>query len=265
MAANECNFVPRWIPSRYSFDHFQPCEIYQGSPTVPFFDQYKAVILEAFLWGMGTAIGELPPYFVSRAASLAGKKNEELEEMIDQEKLGVPLTQLPFLDRAKVIMFKTLDKHAFVVVTLCASIPNPLFDLAGLLCGQFLVPFPIFFGATFIGKAIIKTTLQSLFIIFSFSEHHVEHIISMFETSLPSLRGVLSTTIEKQKKALFSESKSDEAKPLIAKVWELFVIGMILYFLMSIINSLVQNYLQEQNVDFEDEKKSKKKRKPKKK
>jgi len=31
-----------------------------------------AVLLEAFLWGLGTAIGELPPYFVSRAARLAG-------------------------------------------------------------------------------------------------------------------------------------------------------------------------------------------------
>jgi len=33
---------------------------------------YKAVALEAFLWGLGTAIGELPPYFVARAASKAG-------------------------------------------------------------------------------------------------------------------------------------------------------------------------------------------------
>jgi hypothetical protein len=30
-------------------------------------DIYKTVILEAFLWGLGTAIGELPPYFVARA------------------------------------------------------------------------------------------------------------------------------------------------------------------------------------------------------
>jgi len=38
------------------------------------------------LWGLGTSIGELPPYFVARAASLAGKKHEELEEMIDENK-----------------------------------------------------------------------------------------------------------------------------------------------------------------------------------
>jgi hypothetical protein len=44
----------------------------------------NAVFLEAFLWGFGTALGELPPYFVARAASLAGKKSEELEEMVGE-------------------------------------------------------------------------------------------------------------------------------------------------------------------------------------
>jgi len=28
------------------------------------------VIIEAFLWGLGTAIGELPPYYVARAGNL---------------------------------------------------------------------------------------------------------------------------------------------------------------------------------------------------
>ena len=40
------------------------------------------------------------------------------------------------------------------------SIPNPLFDLAGITCGHFLVPFWTFFGATLIGKAVIKMHIQ---------------------------------------------------------------------------------------------------------
>lgn len=40
------------------------------------------------------------------------------------------------------------------------QIPNPLFDLAGITCGHFLVPFWTFFGATVIGKAIIKMHIQ---------------------------------------------------------------------------------------------------------
>ena len=41
-----------------------------------------------------------------------------------------------------------------------SQIPNPLFDLAGITCGHFLVPFWTFFGATLIGKAIIKMHIQ---------------------------------------------------------------------------------------------------------
>ena len=39
------------------------------------------VQLEAILWGFGTALGELPPYFVARAAARAGNKDEELKEL----------------------------------------------------------------------------------------------------------------------------------------------------------------------------------------
>jgi uncharacterized membrane protein YdjX (TVP38/TMEM64 family) len=39
-------------------------------------------------------------------------------------------------------------------------VPNPLFDFAGMLCGQFGVPFWKFFLATLIGKAIIKVSIQ---------------------------------------------------------------------------------------------------------
>jgi len=40
--------------------------------------------------------------------------------------------------------------------------PNPLFDVAGILCGHFLVPFGTFFGATLIGKSLIKNSIQVL-------------------------------------------------------------------------------------------------------
>jgi uncharacterized membrane protein YdjX (TVP38/TMEM64 family) len=40
------------------------------------------------------------------------------------------------------------------------QVPNPLFDLAGIMCGQFLVPFWKFFLATLLGKALIKTHIQ---------------------------------------------------------------------------------------------------------
>ncbi|KAF9897954.1 Vacuolar membrane protease, partial [Lobosporangium transversale] len=44
---------------------------------------FRAVQWESFFWGFGTAIGELPPYFVARAAALSGNRNEELAAIED--------------------------------------------------------------------------------------------------------------------------------------------------------------------------------------
>jgi uncharacterized membrane protein YdjX (TVP38/TMEM64 family) len=44
------------------------------------------------------------------------------------------------------------------------QVPNPLFDLAGILCGQFNIPFWKFFLATLIGKAFIKVYMQVCYI-----------------------------------------------------------------------------------------------------
>jgi vacuole membrane protein 1 len=68
--------------------------------------------------------------------------------------------------------------------------------------------------------------------------------------------------IDKQKKTLFAETVTEEARPLIAIIWEYFVMLMIAYFVYSIINSLVQNYLNEEQYGSsttENENKKKKK------
>ena len=149
MASNECNMTPK-----YDFDTqtFEQCEKFEGENTITILDIYWAVALESFLWGMGTAIGELPPYFVSRAAAQAGRKHEELEEMESE-------MNSTFIGRQKANLYYYLKKNAFLVVLICASIPNPLFDLAGLTCGHFMIPFMTFFGATFIGKACFKVSI----------------------------------------------------------------------------------------------------------
>jgi len=68
----------------------------------------------------------------------------------------------------------------------------------------------------------------------------------------------LQNAINKQKKTLFSEKIADEARPLIAVIWEYFVMAMITYFVYSIINSLVQNYLNEEAEKTSEKNKQKK-------
>jgi len=49
-------------------------------------------------------------------------------------------------------------RHGFVGILLLAAWPNAAFDLCGICCGHFLMPFWDFFGATFIGKALLKVS-----------------------------------------------------------------------------------------------------------
>ncbi|MBA0700901.1 hypothetical protein Goari_022038, partial [Gossypium aridum] len=72
--------VPSWLD--------KPCREF-GPPLfssshgsrVPISSILPQVQIEAILWGLGTALGELPPYFISRAASVSGRKIEAMEEL----------------------------------------------------------------------------------------------------------------------------------------------------------------------------------------
>uniref|UniRef100_G3NVB8 Vacuole membrane protein 1 n=1 Tax=Gasterosteus aculeatus aculeatus TaxID=481459 RepID=G3NVB8_GASAC len=128
--------------------------------SISLFSIMSKVRLEACMWGAGTAIGELPPYFMARAARQSGadpedEDYEEFEEMLEQAEGAQD-----FVTRAKLGVQHMVQKVGFFGILACASIPNPLFDLAGITCGHFMVPFWTFFGATLIGKAIVKMHIQ---------------------------------------------------------------------------------------------------------
>ena len=63
----------------------------------------------------------------------------------------------------------------------------------------------------------------------------------------PNIQQTIQGVIDKQKKTLFSEKIEEEARHPVAMVWEYFVLAMVAYFVYSILNSLVQNYLNEQD------------------
>ena len=147
----------------------------------------------AFCWGAGTALGELPPYFMARAARLTGQTDEddedlaEFEELLAAEKNQSSGTDL--LTRGKIFMHNLVQRVGFFGILAAASIPNPLFDLAGITCGHFLVPFWTFFGATLIGKAVIKMHIQKLFIIFLFSKQYVNMLLNALQVNYDFFHG----------------------------------------------------------------------------
>jgi hypothetical protein len=183
MAAYECGSTDFLAPP-YPASIQCPEGVTAGAMEVGVWAIIAKVRVEAFCWGLGTAIGELPPYFMARAARLSGgEPDEDTEEFLElQEKLKDPGRMTRF-ERAKHGVQLLVERVGFFGILACASIPNPLFDLAGITCGgeppylklfefigfvfihiafsgHFLVPFWTFFGATLIGKAIIKMHIQ---------------------------------------------------------------------------------------------------------
>ncbi|XP_020358921.1 vacuole membrane protein 1-like isoform X1 [Oncorhynchus kisutch] len=205
------------------------------------------VRLEACMWGAGTAIGELPPYFMARAARLSGadpddEDYEEFEEMLEQAQ-----TAQDFVTRAKLGVQNMVQKVGFFGILACASIPNPLFDLAGITCGHFLVPFWTFFGATLIGKAIVKMHIQKLFVIITFSKHIVEQMVSLIGSLPrvgPSIQKPFSEYLEAQRSKLHHHTGAGTpaTENWLSWVFEKVVLVMVCYFIISIINSMAQSY-----------------------
>ncbi|KAJ7422152.1 hypothetical protein WISP_38999 [Willisornis vidua] len=330
LAAYECNSVD--FPEPPYPDQIICPE--QGTPqgSISLWAIISKVRLEACMWGAGTAIGELPPYFMARAARLSGaepddEEYQEFEEMLEHAETAQasgwkqPLLVCPFFalscdcfgegsnrvpepfphrlrcweslelmewdimschqnipacgflrrsvafdalyematsdelfavtdfaSRAKVAVQNLVQKVGFFGILACASIPNPLFDLAGITCGHFLVPFWTFFGATLIGKAVIKMHIQAsaappsglggerlyysftlalwllpkelwslparaekLFVIITFSKHIVEQMVALIgaiPSIGPSLQKPFQEYLEAQRIKLHHKSDS---------------------------------------------------------
>lgn len=109
----------------------------------------------------------------------------EFQELLDAQKEGNTASnaQLDLMTRGKLFMHDLVHRAGFFGILAAASIPNPLFDLAGITCGHFLIPFWTFFGATLIGKAVVKMHIQKVFIIFLFSKHHVDSLLDIIKVS----------------------------------------------------------------------------------
>ncbi|KAK4478083.1 hypothetical protein RD792_017348 [Penstemon davidsonii] len=224
---------------------------------VPLTSILPQVQLEAILWGLGTALGELPPYFISRAASLSGSTLDAMKELDtssteDDEIISTRLNQIKrwFLSHAQYLNFLT--------ILILASVPNPLFDLAGIMCGQFGIPFWEFFLATMIGKAIIKTHIQTVFIIAVCNNqllHWIENELLWVLSFIPGFNSMLPNLVSKlhSMKDKYMITKplvpSNEVKTWdfsLAFIWNTVVWFMLMNFFVKIVNATAQRYLKKQ-------------------
>lgn len=199
---------------------------------------YK-VSLESFMWGLGTAIGELPPYL---AARLKGQAISRKKTGGDDPDLSIQVAGW------ELWMIRVINKIGFFGLLLCASIPNPLFDAAGVASGIAQVPFLSFFGATFIGKAVIKVLLQTSFVIFIFHSKNLDSIVNQIDERLNRFSYTRDLNLQKfldeeRKKVIERGSKETVKTSSIAWLFNMLTNVLMILFIYSLIVTLSQKYI----------------------
>ncbi|XP_039143721.1 vacuole membrane protein KMS1-like [Dioscorea cayenensis subsp. rotundata] len=219
------------------------------------------VQLEAVLWGIGTALGELPPYFISSAARLSGNKLDAMEELDTSSKDDGFVSA--FLKRLKRWFLNHSQHLNFFTILVLASVPNPLFDLAGIMCGQFGIPFWKFFLATLIGKAVIKTHIQTVFIIcvcnnqlLEWVENELFWVLGLFpgfSYMLPNIITKLHLAKERYLSApapvtaAVSDIQGEKQWNMsFSLIWNSVVWLMLVNFFIKIVTATAQSYLKKQ-------------------
>ena len=138
----------------------------------------------AIVWGAGTAAGEIPPYWISYLAAVAGKENEELLELEAEETKAMNAYQKKVHDW-KIFMLDFMKRHGFWGLVAMSAWPNAAFDLCGICCGTFLMPFWHFLGATTIGKALIKAPAQTAVFTTLFATSSRSKLVKMVSAPFP--------------------------------------------------------------------------------
>ncbi|KAJ4956838.1 hypothetical protein NE237_013621 [Protea cynaroides] len=248
---------PSWLQKDCS-EYGPPVFASLHGSRVPLSSILPQVQLEAILWGVGTALGELPPYFISRAAQASGSRVDAMEDLSSSsaDNGGVIANHLNQIKRWLLSHAQHLN---FFTILLLASVPNPLFDLAGIMCGQFGIPFWEFFFATVIGKAIIKTHIQTIFIISVCNNQlldWIENELIWVLGLIPGLSSILPTLVDKlhmvKEKYLAapapvpSNIKVKRWDLSFASIWNAVVWLMLMNFFIKIVTSTAQRLLKKQ-------------------
>lgn len=179
---------------------------------VTFFGIWQKIILVCFLQSTGTAIGEIPPYWMTRVARLAalesGSNEDEIPEELETN------SNYDIVNKGKEFMIQFLKDYGFYGVLLMASYPNIAFDLCGICCGHFNMPFWTFFIATFLGKAIIRNSYQSFIYVTICSEEYIALCISYIKIIFPEslqIDSYVSQLLDEARKGFHRNLKSSQA------------------------------------------------------
>ena len=130
------------------------------------------------IWGVGGALGELPPYLLAKKYD----KEEITLNFIKNKKILRLSETIKNKVQAKIDF--TNKNVIFTSILLMASWPNLTFDMCGLLCGYYDIELGEFLLPTVIGKGFIKAPLQSLVVLYFYTNDSNYNISSYSPFSL---------------------------------------------------------------------------------
>jgi membrane protein YqaA with SNARE-associated domain len=254
------------------------CVPSRGWNEVSFWQVFLLALPSAILWGLGTAIGEIPPYLLSYQASKASQKgsNVQLEEL-GQERFklekrfqsahgilsSVTAKLHVITNTMKIWMLRFIEKQGFWGIFLLSAYPNAAFDLCGICCGHFQMPFWEFFGATLMGKGIVKVGGQTAFFVALFRKHSREVILAWMDSAgvgnaiMHMIRQKIDYSIASFQSEVASSKRQSAWKPpwnantpnrlnswikrfLPKSVWQWLVIAMMFFFVKNALEQIAK-------------------------
>lgn len=211
LAAERCGHVNFDIRAdmwwRSDAFHCVPSRMWKSE--VGFWYVFVKALPSSVLWGIGTAIGEIPPYLLSYKAAKAGTTSSDqyIELEVLERKLSVQYENSPsvvgkalafvhmVVNKMKQWMLGFIEKQGFWGVFILSAYPNAAFDLCGICCGHFLMPFWEFFGATLLGKGIVKVAGQTAFFVALFRKNTRESLLAFLEIFVHRIMTPLSLDV----------------------------------------------------------------------
>lgn len=144
-------FVVPYIIDNYSEECNTNCNY------TKLWEVYNNCLPSVIVWAIGSAVGELPPYFLA--------KNSQID-------LSVIANNNRIINKLFQLLKNKLKQNSFITITIFACWPSVTFDMCGLLCGYYNLSLKQFLIPTIIGKAFIKTPILLFIIIYLYHNNN---------------------------------------------------------------------------------------------
>ena len=152
-------FVFPYIINDYNH-HFNPLL----SDRTNIYNSYYRCFPRVVIWGVGSALGELPPFIIARGLNYKDSGSfTTLSKLIgiDSNKIKNSIGNI-------ISKFKDNRKYSFFSILIFSAYPNAIFDMCGIAAGMVGLDLYEFIIPTIIGKGLIKTPVQLFLVLYSY-------------------------------------------------------------------------------------------------